>query len=172
MKNFAFVALLTLCLTGCSNLSKNNVKEGTFLIKNGKVQDKLWKENLSFKRLSWLHELTMQFDLMIADLPPQSGFNFWLSKGEQEQISKCSHFKIILAYTMDSKIIPHSYFNEQLSAAGYKRIELIEFKKHLLQHPDSEMSSLRQYRLIGACQSDIVGKPLKLNFPGYQEVTI
>ena len=119
--------------------------------------------------MSWYHELTLQFDLMLGTIEPQSSFNFWFSKDELDMIAKCGDFRIVLAYSQDTKIIPYSYLNEQLDRSGYKKIELISFKKQFIQHPDAEMNSLRLYQLYGICRPEKNDKPLIFNFPGFSE---
>lgn len=169
MKKIFFLFLTFLFFTACANLSKNTVREGDFLVKNGAAGDKIWKENLNFKRVSWYHELTLQFDLMLGSITPQSSFNFWFSSDELEVIGKCEDFRIVLAYSQDTKIIPYSYLNEQIEKSRYKKIELISFKKQFFQHPDSEMNSLRLYQVYGICRTDKTDKPLIFSFPGYSE---
>lgn len=161
--------LSALLLTGCSNLTKNYVKDGKFHVKSGTAYEKVWNDKLVFDRTSWYHELTMQFDLLTVDLKPTSPFYNWLSKNEQEQASKCRDFKIGLAYSLDTVILPYSHLNAQLEEAGFQKIELIEFKKQLVQHPDSEMYSLNLYKVFGMCRAISSSKPLILNFPGYTE---
>ena len=166
----SFVLLLSLfALVSCSNLSKNSVKEGTFVVRNGTAGDKVWNENLNLTRISWYHELTLEFDLMMANVPPQSGFNFWFSSAELQDAQKCEDFKVLMAYSLDTKTIPYSYLNEQLENAGYKKVDLMGFKKHFLQHPDAEMNSLRLYQVYGICRPSKETKPLILNFPGFTE---
>lgn len=172
----SFVSILTLsallALTSCANLSKNTVKEGDFIVRNGTAGDKTWKENLTLKRVSWYHELTMEFDLIIGSIAPQSGFNFWFGAEELGDAQKCPDFKVLMAYSLDTKILPYSLLNEQLELAGYKKIDLMAFKKNFLQHPDSEMNSLRLYQVYGICRSTKDTKPLILNFPGFSEKVI
>jgi hypothetical protein len=169
MKN-TFIFLFTLlAFASCANLTKNTVKEGPFLVKNGTAGDKTWYETLTLNRLSWYHELTLEFDLMMTSVAPQSSFNFWFSKDELEAIGKCGEFKIVLSYSRDTKVIQYSYLNEQLDFSGYRKIELPSFKKNFLQHPDAEMNSLRLYQVYGICRPDQNGKPLILSFPGFSE---
>lgn len=172
-KSFALpLLLLVLALSSCANLSKNTVKEGSFVVRNGTAGDKIWKENLNLTRVSWYHELTMEFDIIMGSITPQSGFNFWFSAEELADANKCPDFKILMAYSLDTKILPYSLLNEQLEVAGYKKVDLLTFKKHFLQHPDSEMNSLRLYQVYGICRSDKNNKPLILNFPGFTEKAI
>ena len=172
MKKLTVLLALSTLLGSCANLSKNTVKEGELIVRNGTAADKIWYENMSLKRVSWLHELTLQFDLMIGSITPQSSFNFWFSKEELEEVNKCGDFKVVLAYSQDTKIIPYSYLNEQLERAGYKKMDLIHFKKHFFQHPDAEMNSLRLYQLYGVCRAEKDNKPLIFNFPGFTEKTV
>lgn len=171
MKNlFSLLSLLVLfTLASCSNLSKNTVREGTFVVRNGVAQDKVWNENLNLTRVSWTHELTLQFDLMMVSISPQSSFNFWFSPDELAELNKCGDARVILAYSLDTKLLPYSVLNEQIDLAGYKKLDLIQFKKHFLQHPDAEMNSLRLYQLYGICRQSKEVKPMIFNFPGYSE---
>lgn len=177
MKQIAQVLFFSsvMFLASCSstyNLSKNSVKKGKYLVRNGQFADKTWNETLAFDRTSWFHELTMQFDLWMAKVPPQSGFNFWFSKTELDDVQKCGDFRVTLVYSQDTKIFPNSLLREQLDFAGFRRIELIEFKKHLLNHPDSENNSTQLYQVFGICRDAKDAKPLVLNFPGYEEITL
>ena len=170
-KFIIIISFLT-TLVSCANLSKNLVKEGEFIVRNGKAGKQTWYENLNLKRVSWLHEMTLQFDLILGSIAPQSGFNFWFSKEELEEANKCADFKVVLAYSQDTKIIPYSYLNEQLEHAGYKKMDLSYFKKHFFQHPDAEMNSLRLYQLYGICRNEKLNNPLIFNFPGFSERTV
>lgn len=167
---FHYSLILTLLtLMSCSNLTKNVVKEGTYIVKNGSFADKSWNDDLVFTRSSWYHELTLQFDFLMAPITPQSSFNFWFSKTELEDVHKCGDYRVVLAYSLDTKAIPYSLLNEQLENAGFKKFELNEFKRHLFQHPDSEMNSTRLYQVYGICRESKDLKPLIINFPGFNE---
>ena len=171
MKNVLRVlSLLVLVnLISCANLSKNAVREGILVVRNGVAQDKKWNENLSLKRISWTHELTLQFDIMMVSIAPQSSFNFWFSVDELAMLNKCGDFRVLMAYSLDTKLLPYSILNEQIELAGYKKVDLIQFKKQFLQHPDAEMNSLRLYQLYGICRAEKSDKPMIFNFPGYSE---
>jgi hypothetical protein len=169
---FFFLTVLTLLVSSCANLSKNTVEQGIFIVRNGTAGTNVWNENLKVTRVSWYHELTLQFDLMMAPIPPQSGFNFWFSKDELDAIAKCGDFRVVLAYSSDTKIIPYSSLNEQLDLAGFKKMDINTFKKNFLQHPDAEMNSLRLYQLYGVCRPSTDHKALIFNFPGFMEKTV
>lgn len=164
--------ILLSLIASCSNLSKNTIKEGSFSLRNGVVAEKKWIEELKLTRLSWYHEMTLQFDLMMGNILPQSGFNFWFSKSELDQMSKCIDFRLVVSYTQDSTVIPNSYLLEQLKQSGFQKIELSDFKTHFLQHPDSELNSFKLYQIFGACRLEKSDKPLILNFPGYSEISL
>jgi len=166
------LSILLLSLGACSNLTKNNVKEGDFKVRNGQSADKTWKETLIFKRLSWYQELTMQYDLMLASVEGASEFRNWFSPDEISQVNKCNDFKVVIAYSFDTKVLPYSYFNRQLDLADYKKIEIPEFAKKLRQHPDSSEFSLNLYTIYGICKTSNTNKPLELELPGYLRVSI
>ncbi len=171
LKNLWILALLLLSVS-CSNLTKNTVQETHLIVKNGTFNDKVWNEDLVFQRVSWYHELTLQFDVMLAGVAPQSAFNFWFSKDELDQMMKCGDARVVLAYSQDTKDIPYSMLYDQLEKSGFTRFDLIEFKKQLLQHPDSQQNGLRLYHIFGICKKVNDHKPLIINFPGYSEKSI
>ena len=173
IKQFWIFAIIIFCAVSCStNLSKNLVQNSKLSLKNGTFTDKAWKEDLVFQRISWYHELTMQFDLMLAQVSPQSSFNFWFSKSELDSMIKCEDARVVLAYSLDTKDIPYSSIYEQIEKSGYTRFELLEFKKHILQHPDAQLNGFRLYHIFGICKMTRDSKPLIVNFPGYLEKII
>jgi hypothetical protein len=177
MKYKFYTPLIVICLAGflaisCSNLSKNIVQDSDLFLKNGTFADKTWKEDLVFQRTSWYHELTLQLDLMMAPISPRSSFNFWLSKDELENMVKCGDSRVVLAYSLDTKDIPYSTLYDQFEKSGFTRFEIPEFKKQLLQHPDSQQFGFRLYHIFAICKKLDDHKPLIMNFPGYSEKTI
>ncbi len=166
---FFIVLLLTF---SCSNLSKNIVQEGKLYVKNGTFTDKVWREDLIFQKHSWFHELTLQFDFMLANISPQSAFNFWFTKDELDSIVKCEDSRIVMAYSLDSKDIPYSSLYEQLEKNGYTRLEIPGFKKQLLQHPDAGQNGFRLYHIFAICKKLNNHKPLIISFPGYSSKLI
>lgn len=173
-KNILTFTISMFILSACSssNLSKNIVQDSTILVKNGTFADKVWKEDLVFQRTSWYHELTLQFDLMMASVSAQSSFNFWFSKEELEQIVKCADARVVMSYSLDTKDIPFSTLNDQLEKSGYTRFDVPEFKKQLLQHPDAVQFGFRLYKVFAICKKSEDHKPLIINFPGYSEKII
>ncbi|MDO9184270.1 MAG: hypothetical protein Q7U04_17785 [Bacteriovorax sp.] len=170
IKETLFLVIIILAAVSCSsNLTKNLVQDGSLILRNGTFNDKVWREDLVFSRNSWYHELTLQFDLQLAPVSPQSSFNFWFSKSELDLMGKCDDARVALAYTLDTKDIPYSSLYEQLEKAGYTRFDLIEFKKHLLQHPDSQLYGFKLYHVFGICKKTRDSKALAINFPGYLE---
>ena len=84
----------------------------------------------------------------------------------------CSDSRVVMAYSLDTKDIPYSSLYEQIERAGYTRVDLNEFKKHLLQHPDAQLNGFRLYHIFGICKKRKDAKPLNINFPGYLEKLI
>jgi hypothetical protein len=171
-KYLALIMILVITFSCSSNLSKNLVQDGNLILRNGTFADKSWKEDLIFQRISWYHELTMQFDLMMAHITPQSSFNFWFSKVELDRMTDCYDSRIVMAYSLDTKDIPHSSLYEQFEKSGFSRFELPEFKKNLFQHPDSQINGFRLYHIFGICKKSKDTNPKHLNFPGYLEKVI
>jgi hypothetical protein len=170
---YAWILLIILNAVSCSsNLSKNLVQDGNLILRNGTFTDKIWREDLVFQRNSWYHELTLQFDLMMTKITPQSSFNFWFSKDELDSMIKCADFRVVMAYSLDTKDIPYSSLYEQFEKSGFSRVNLIEFKKHLLQHPDAQLNGFRLYHIFAICKNIQDSKPLIINFPGYLEKSI
>lgn len=170
--NHLLTLILLLLSVSCSNLSKNSVQVANMPLRNGTFNDKVWKEDLDFKRVSWYHELTLQFDVLFANISPQSSFNFWFSKEELDQMASCFDSKVVLAYSLDTKEIPYSTLYDQLEKSGYSRFDLMSFKKHLLAHPDSQINGFRLYHIFGICKKEDDHKSLIINFPGYSEKSV
>jgi hypothetical protein len=170
-KNSLLCVVLLLAFS-CSNLSKNIVQESNLYLKNGTYSDKAWKDDLIFQKHSWFHELTLQFDFMLAHISPQSAFNFWFTKDELDNLAKCEDSRIVMAYSFDTKVIAYSSLYEQLEKNGYTRFEIPGFKKQLLQHPDATQNSFKLYHVFAICKKLNDHKPLIINFPGYLEKLI
>ncbi len=167
------IAILSLFLfLSCSNLSKNLVKSGNFTLRNGVAADKTWNENLSFKRYSWFQEMSLFYEALLGDLSPQSSFNNWFSAEELKEINKCADFKVVLLYSLDSKKISNGLFFEQVERANYQKIEISNFKRNLMLHPDSNENSFSLYQVYGLCKKTKDLIPLMVSFPGFQEVTL
>ena len=67
-----------------------------------------------------------------------------------------------------SRLQQHFIYSE-LEKNGFTKFELIEFKRNLIQHPDSVMNSLRHYHVFGICRKSNELTPVKITFPGYLE---
>ena len=166
------VVLSVLLLGACSNysnLSKNLIKNGTFILKGGVKNKKVWKTDLHFNRVSWYHELTLFFDLLHTKLESNSPFNSWLSSSEKEIIEDCTDHLITLSYALDSQKISHKDLVNQLSDHGYKEFILPTFFRNLRLHPDFDQVSFNLYKIHGFCRKGPKKGELFLNFPGFEE---
>lgn len=171
--NFIFFVFLSLMIvTSCSNLSKNTIESGNLPIRNGVHAANVWKEDLNLKRYSWYHELNLQVELLVGTISAQSGFNFWLSKEELEAFNSCKDARFVLAYSLDTKLIPYSSIYEQIEKNGFNRFEVLEFKRNLIQHPDSVMNSFKLYHVFGICRKSNELAEIKISFPGYSELLL
>ncbi len=146
--------------------------KGQFVLKNGVFADRTWTEHWTFDRYSWYQEMSLFYDLIIAQIPPQSSFNFWFSEAELKDINSCVDFRVAMIYTLDSKKISHTQFYEQMEFANYQRVDLSNFKKHLQLHPDSTEHSLQLYQIYGFCKKTKDRRQIVVNFPGFVETLI
>jgi hypothetical protein len=178
MKPFYLCLLFSILLMGCSSQSKNFTKDGQLKLRGGVYGSEQWSQSLAFERYSWFHELTLLFDVLIVKGDQLGPFDSWLSASELSQSRNCEEFNIVLVYGSDSdKISEHTFF-EQTRLYGYDRQHIADFGSHLKLHPDFERLSLQLYKPYGLCKKnlafDSASTPttLRLNFPGFKEVTI
>ena len=158
-------------LMGCSNLSKNMVKEGTFTLRGGKHENQTWSESLTFRRYSWFHELTLFYDVMLADIPESSPFYQWFSPSEKRIISSCRQKKIAITYQMDSKKISDGMFEREIKKFGYSKYLVPQFEQSFNMHPDHENQSLQLYKIFVLCSKED-NRVAKVAFPSFREVDL
>ncbi len=169
-KNFFLFIFLILGISSCANLSKNRIYQGSFILSNGQVTEKYWKEDLEFKRSSWYFELTMYFDIMIGQLKEDSGFNNWMTETERLALNSCVEKYITLSYRLDSDKISDKSFFAQMEKQGLTQIILPDFGNQVKLHPDFERLGLREYNVYFLCRRGPgSGNPIKVNFPSFKE---
>jgi hypothetical protein len=158
----------------CSNQSKNNVKEGNFVLKGGKLNQDFWEDEIKFKRTTWFTELTMVFDLYLAKVDDSSPFYNWLGVAEKSYIKdRCQSVYLALSYSMDSEKISQPFFKEQMSKVGLSQFTLTDFKSHLRLHPQYEPANLRLYQINGYCAEKLVDEnSFLINLPGFNTTSI
>lgn len=161
-----FFVLFCVIFDGCSHYSKNVIKTGTFSLRGGKSEETTWSESLLFNRTSWYSELTMSLDLLLAKIDAQSPFWKWLDSNEQKLVVDCSAFYVVMAYTLDSKVISHPEIKSQFEKSGFNEVLIPQFAKNLKAHPEFIPMGYQQHKIYGVCQKGPV-KSIEFSLPGY-----
>lgn len=170
-KILALICILT--ITGCSSLSQNFIKTGKLQVNGGVHEKKKWNDSIQFDRYSWFHELTMLYDVLIAEFDPKSPFSNWFSKKQLANISDCSSFKLLMVYTLDSSKVPTRSVLSTLEKHGYRPVSVSNFKESLNLHPDVEKLSLQLYNIYGYCKKlPTKNAPMFVSIPSFPEVLI
>jgi hypothetical protein len=175
MKKYQIILFLIIFISSCaqySNLSKNIIKEGDFVLKGGVFGNRTWKESLTFTRYSWFHELTLYFDLMYVRMSADSSFNNWFSKDEYKSVEICDDFILALLYSFDSNKISKVSFREQMDKQGYKQIIFKNFNQNARLHPDYLENSLKRYSIQGYCLEKTDKIVPKITFPGHKTIKL
>lgn len=171
LKCFISFIVLVACLS-CSNLSKNLVSEGSFLLEGGVYKDKKWNDNLVFKRVSWYQELTLLYDVIMARVDESSPFYLWFSEHEKRTITECDDFYVSLNYALDPDKISQGMFRAEMEKAGYDEFLLPRFASYLKLHPDFERLALKLYSIYGYCRHKESKGEIKIHFPGFEDKTL
>jgi hypothetical protein len=170
---FVSLILITQLATSCGSLSQNFIKTGKLKLNGGMQEKAKWNDSIIFDRYSWFHELTLIYEVMIADYKLKSPFSNWFSRSQKISISECNSFKILMIYTLNSAKISKRAAMSSLEREGYKQIAISDFKDSLRLHPDVENLSLQLYDIYGYCKkSPRLGSPIAINVPSYPEVLI
>lgn len=175
IKNFILISLISLSLTSCGSMSKNLVKTGDASFQGGTYKQSKWDESLDFKRYSWFQELSLLFDLLVAEVPSDSAFRQWFSASEQTIINGCQDFRVVMTYFLDSSRISETMLWSQAAQAGYERVSLGHFGPYLKLHPQYNRQSFHLYHVEGLCLPKGGGPSstgFTVNFPNYSEVKV
>jgi len=171
MNKIVFIVLLFLT-TACSNMSKNMVKKGDFLIRSGSYRNTQWSDSLELKRISWFYELTLLYDVMYGKIDKNSKFYNWFSAEEKMRIKYCSDILLSINYSLDSERISHQMFYKHLRDHSYDQIAVPEFSKSLKMHPDYKKLSLSLYKSSVFCKKSKATAPIYINFPNFKEIVL
>lgn len=163
-----------LLISACANLSKNQTLTEDFVVRGGKFGNQTWNDSLHFKRTSWYAELTLVYDLLMAQIEEQSPFWQWLSVSEKQTLLACKKHYVVVAYAQDSQKISHSQFKAYAAEAGYSSVALPQFANYMRLHPDFNQNSFHLYTVFGLCLDNSSPKRenISLQFPNFTEVLI
>ena len=164
---------ITILISACSSLSVSTIKEGDLTIRDGRFNNLEWSEDLTFKRLSWYHELTLLYDFLIAEIPVHSNYRRWFTPGESISANSCGKFYIAGVYaTRDSRVNQNDIWNS-FDTNRVKFINVNGFYQNLSFTDYFISNSFRLYKFWGICvrnQGEVV--TVKLAFPGYKSKQI
>jgi len=167
---YIVICIASLMVVSCAHLSDTIVKKGSWSIEGGKFDDKKWNDILSFRRVSWFQELTLVYDVFVADYRQDSNFNNWFSSFEKKQIEKCENFFIVVNYSQDSSKISHELFYQQMKQQGLEKIMIGGFFENFKMHSSYSAMSLKQYEVHGFCGLNNNG--ISIVFPGFNRVDV
>jgi hypothetical protein len=165
-----FIFVLSSC--SISRMKDNQVKLSTVRFFGGVHENKSWKENLNFKRVSWYYRITLFYDAILHRASKSSSFYNWFSKSEKEYFEDCSDVVVAILYSADSKRISHNMFTSQMEHQGYKEVSILDFSKSLQSHPSFEDWKLHRYKVVGYCLDRNKTKgDIKISFPSFFTIT-
>ncbi len=156
----------------CSSLSHNMIQTGDLSFQGGRFNDKEWSDRLTFKRVSWFKELSLEVDALIYTVDKKSPFYNWFSSEEQRSISNCHQYLVALVYTALEGNIKKSDFKDQMKENGYSDQQIPSFTHNLKGHPEFSQKALMQYRVVGFCREIGTTSKLRFHLPNYAEAAI
>ncbi|MEE3079197.1 MAG: hypothetical protein VX341_07675 [Bdellovibrionota bacterium] len=161
------VVTLIFLLASCSNLTKNLVKDGDFVIKSGRANGLEWSESLKLQRVSWYSQFTLLYDVIYGELPRDSKFQKWFSAEEIRKTAKCKRKVVALRYAADKRIT-HQMFNTAARKSGYGKMTVPDFEKSMRSHPDFTQYLLSSYAIDLFCGDEIDSK-ISVSYPNFEE---
>ncbi len=144
--------------------------QGKTRLNGGVYHNQQWKESLPLKRISWYHQISMHYEVFIAEDILSTPFKQWLSVSEEKTIKNCPHFFYIFSYQMDLSEIHHSHFASKMQENSFKIIYLPNFTAELKAHPELTKRNLVNYKHWGFCSQ--TKDSATITFPGYRPVII
>lgn len=160
-------------LSSCGTVTKNTISQGDYELSTGHLGQKVWDTDLVFNRTSWFRELSMVYDLYLTKVDPKDPFFAWFSQDEKNKISTCSSFYVSLSYSLDNRLVSHSFVEDRLGKLGLKPMNIHNFALHLKMHPDFLRNSLNLYKIQGFCKQGLfASKKLPIQLPGHEPVSL
>lgn len=166
------ILLLSLLISSCALTGKNLIQREDFELYGGATSGNRWDEQLVFKRASWYLEMTMIFDVLYAEITPESKFYNWFSTAEKVTLKKCEKSFLTIFYAKDSDRVSKSDFLKQARSTGLDQIVVNTFSKAFKLHPQYIANSFQLYDISIFCRRDQKQTPLKIEFPNFDPVTL
>jgi len=168
--------LIFLSIVGCAaHKNYNQTTTGQVTYKGGIYKKMVWDDNLSMRRMSWYHGMTLYFDVILWKADSDSPFSNWFSATEKEYFSKCESLIVTAGYSADPSKISHVSFREQMKLNGYDDVVINTFAGYIKSHPASIDWRFQNYKVLGFCKrspSKMQTKKLAINFSGFKQLEL
>lgn len=168
---FYSLIVLVLIFSACSMQSKNIMKTDHYYLTSGIYKVNTWKDSLKFNRYTYYQDLSVKLDIMIAPYERLGNFKQWISNSDQEKITKCSQYYIVMIYDNQGDIFSSSNIFKEL-LANNTQIKSQTFIDNVKRHPTYRIDLLDQYYISGICLKEIKNELFELNLPGYSDLII
>jgi hypothetical protein len=155
-------------------MSANQIHKGSFSLEGGRDHKVEWHDKWSFKRVSWMQELTLMVDFYYAELSPDSNFYKWLSVSDKKIVENCRDYFYALLYIYEPSKISENDFIVQMRTQGYDDISLGSINSQLHLHPQYNENSFGRYKLKSFCSTKKTSeqRSLSINFAGFMEISL
>lgn len=150
----------------CAHQSRRPINTSKVVFVGGQYADKHWDQKLVFTKYSWFKGATLENELLLSKLNKESAFSAWLGP-DNKQLDDCSELLIVVAYAKVSAAQGKSNLYAQIEKAGFKRIDLLEFSRHLEAHQNYTDWKLTQHKIVGFCRNNLSRQPIEMIIPGF-----
>mgnify|MGYP007063429834 CR=1 FL=1 len=168
----ALIFFLMTSLVSCSQLGTNVTKNGALVVNGGIHQGLSWKDKLVFKRTTWFSDLSMLYDVLIADLELNSPFLKWFYYSEREEIRKCEKFVVLGLFSSSDRKTSENEIVQQVVSREAKIVNINGFYKNLSYHPIFSKNSLNLYRFEGVCFPQAFPRDKLVHIPGFSGANV
>jgi uncharacterized protein YozE (UPF0346 family) len=135
----------------------------------GVYRDKQWSDKLTFKRISWYQEASMEYDLMLHKLDESSNFANWMGQ-DKSYLKECKDFYVALIYADFNARHLVSFLENQFEEQGIKKVIINTFRENIRAHSNFSDWRLSQYKVEGFCRSEGANEELFISVPGFQSI--
>jgi hypothetical protein len=156
----------------CSSVTKNMVKQGEMAVAGGVMNNQEWGDLLSFKRISWFKELTLNYDILYTPISKDSRFYAWFSPSEKRKIESCQQVWLLYNYSLDTRKVSHRDVLSQLKEQGFDTFPINHFHRQLSMHPNFEYLSMQVYKPQALCMLTGNSSETHLIIPGFKSVKL
>lgn len=167
MKNLQNLFFLVF-LISCSSTTISTIKDGEFIVTDGRYNELIWNEDLIFHRTTWFYELSVLYDFFIAELPVNSNYRRWFTSSESISANNCAKFYIAGAYTSNDQRVNSNDIWNSFDTNKVKFSNVNGFYRHLSFSSKFITNSLASFKFWGICVKNIDEKiDVQFAFPGF-----